>query len=589
MDNKSDPKPKPKFIESFKKIFALGKTYRKRLIGAILLSVTASLLWLAVPLGLRKLLDAVFVDANRTLLNELTIALLVLFILQSSLSFFGSYLMEWVGERVVSDLRQKLYSHLHSLSLRFFADQKMGDITSRLTNDVGSIRHAVTSDLSALLTQSFSLIGSVVLMWTLNWRLSLIIFMMAPLVALSTRFFGQKIRTISRTVQDKLADSTAAADEALSSIHTVKSFAREDFEVKRYNRLVEDLFQTSRRRSVLSSAFWTGVGFLFMTGLVTVFWYGGTEVLAGRLTTGDLVAFIFYAFNIARSIGGMSQLYTSFNSAAGASERIFELLETDADIKDKPGAKILPKISGEVNFESVSFGYLAERETTLTNLNFEIKSGEKIAVIGPSGAGKTTLLHLIMRFYDVSSGKITVDGTDIRDVSLKSLREQIGLVPQDIQLFGLTVRENIAYGRIDASDDEIVKAAIDANAHEFIQNLPQKYDTLVGERGVKLSGGQRQRIAIARALLKDPSVLLLDEATSSLDSASEALVQQALEHLMKNRTSFIVAHRLSTILDADRILVLVDGKIVQIGNHSELINSGGLYKELYEMQFRNVE
>ncbi len=371
------------------------------------------------------------------------------------------------------------------------------------------------------------------------------------------------------------------------AVRLVKAFAREPYEVQRYNAAVENLFGEARRRVVISQIFWSVVGTTFMLALVAIFWFGGTEVLAGRLTAGDLVAFIFYAFNIARSVGGLSQLYTVFNSAAGASERIFELLDTTPEVRDAPGATTLPPVRGAVRFEDVSFQYEPGRPV-LRGITLSVEPGETVALVGPSGAGKTTLLNLIPRFYDPTAGRLLVDGHDLRAVTLRSLRTQIAVVPQEVHLFGTSIRENIRYGRLDATDAEIEAAARAANAHAFIEALPDGYDTTVGERGLKLSGGQRQRIAIARALLRDARILLLDEATSSLDSASEALVQEALERLMTDRTTFIIAHRLSTVLHADRIVVLDRGRIVQQGTHAALVAEDGLYRDLAALQFQDT-
>ena len=573
---------------SLRRIFTLAYPYRYRLAGALLLTVVGSVVALVVPLGLRELVDAVFKAANRALLDRLTLALVVLFVIRAGASFGGRYLLGWTGERVVADLRKRVYRHLHRQSLRFFSNNRTGDLTSRLTNDVGSVRSAVTNALSDLLNQSLSLVGSVVLMVVLNWRLSLIIFLVVPAVTVFAVYFGRKIRKLSRNIQDRLADTTAVAEEALAAIRVVKAFARSDYEVKRYNDAVEELFGESKYQVLVSALFSATVGLLFFGALVAIFWYGGIEVLAGRLTTGDLVAFVFYAFNIARSVGGLSRLYSTFNSAAGATERLFELLQTEPDVQDAPDATPLPRVDGRVRFADVTFAY-EEGHPVLRGLNVEVEPGETVALVGPSGAGKSTFVSLIPRFYDPQEGRITVDGHDLRAVTVQSLREQIAAVSQTVHLFNTSIRENIRYGQLDASDEAIVEASRAANAHEFIVDLPDGYDATVGERGVKLSGGQQQRVAIARALLRDARLLLLDEATSSLDSASEALVQEALDRLMEGRTTFIIAHRLSTVQGADRILVLEEGRIVQTGTHEDLLQQRGLYRDLASYQFRVPE
>jgi subfamily B ATP-binding cassette protein MsbA len=573
---------------TLKDIFALSKPYRVRFYLATVAVLIASAIWLTVPLGLRELIDAVFEVGNRSLLNWLAIGLFVLFVLQSLFSFLGNYHLEWVGERVITDLRKKVYEHLHKLGFRFYENRRLGEITSRLTNDVGSIRTALTDSLPQLFTITFSLIGSISLMVILNWRLSLVIFVTVPLITIATRYFGQKIRKLSRNIQDDLAESTAVAEDALGAVRLVKAFVREDYEVSRYSTAVENLFVTARRKVVLTQLFWAGVGILFMTTLVIIFWYGGLEVLAGRLTAGDLVAFIIYALNISRSVSQTSRLYAAVNTAAGASERIFELLDEVPEIVDSPDAKTVTNIEGAIRAENLCFSYDEDRPV-LEDISFEAAAGETIALVGPSGAGKTTLLNLIPRFYDPQKGSISLDGTDIREYKIKSLREQISIVPQEVHLFGTSVKENIRYGNLEASDDGVIAAAKAANAHEFISDMPEGYNAMVGEKGVKLSGGQRQRLAIARAILKNPAILLLDEATSSLDSESEAQVQDALYRLMQNRTTFVIAHRLSTVQHADRILVLQDGRIIESGRHAELIDQDGLYSHLYALQFRDLD
>jgi len=541
---------------------------------------------LVVPLGLKALLDAVFESGNGGLLNRLALGLLGLFAVQAVLGFSGGYLLEWTGERVVADLRRRVYAHIHRLGLRFFADTRTGEIASRLSNDVGKVQTAVTDNLEQALTLSLTLVGSAALMLALNWRLALAIFVVVPPVAFAARYFGGVVRRLSRDIQDRLAETTAVAEEAVGAVRVVQAFGREPHEVGRYGAAVEQLFGAARRRAVVMATFWNSVGLLFMSALVGIFWLGGREVLADRLTAGDLVAFIVYALNVARTVGGASRIYTSFNAAAGATERLFELLDTEAEIRDAPGARALPApAAGRVTFEHVTFAYSPGR-TVLHDVSFDVSPGDTVALVGPSGAGKTTLLHLVPRFYDPEpGGAVRIDGHDIAGATVESVRAATALVAQDVQLFGASVADNIRYGRLEATDDEVEAAARAANAHEFIAELPEGYATPVGERGVKLSGGQRQRVAIARAILKDAPVLLLDEATSALDAESEALVQDALAHLTQGRTTFVIAHRLATVRAADRILVLDAGRIVDEGRHDELVARGGLYARLAALQF----
>jgi len=574
-------------LDTLKEIFALSLPYRKRFFLAVVLVVVGSAIWLTVPLGLRSLLDAVFEQENFTLLNRLALGLLGLFLLQALFSFGGNYHIEWVGERVITDLRNRIYAHLHRLSFDFFVHRRLGELASRLSNDVGSIRVALTDSLPQVITISITMLGSVGLMIALNWRLSLVIFLTVPIVTIATRYFGKKIRALSKEVQDELAETTAIAEEALGAIRIVKSFTREDYEINRYTQATETLFKVSRTKIVLTQIFWAGVGLMFMGTLVVIFWYGGREVLNDRLTAGDLVAFIVYALNISRSVGQGSRLYTAVNTAAGASERLFEIQKepVEEDVSDTHHPLVTRKeMRGEIEFKQASFAY-KDHDFVLNDLNFTIHEGETVALVGPSGAGKTTLLNLIPRFYLPSKGELSIDGMDTKMWSIQNLRSFMSIVPQETHLFGSTVIENIRYGKLDASKEEIIQAAKDANAHDFIIEMQDGYNSIIGERGVMLSGGQRQRIAIARALLRNPSILLLDEATSSLDTQSERLVQQALTKLMRNRTTLVIAHRLSTIQHADRILVLDQGTLVETGGHHELIAQNGLYASLYHTQF----
>ncbi|RMF01412.1 MAG: ATP-binding cassette domain-containing protein [Chloroflexi bacterium] len=574
-------------MTSYTRLLSYVRPYTGRMVLALITLFLSTLLGLVMPLIVGSVVDVVFVQTSLDLLNRFTLVLLVIFLVRAVFSFINRYSIAFVGERVVADLRRQLYDHLISFSLRFYADHRTGEIVSRVTNDVTTLQAAVTENVIALLQQTLTLIGGVVFLFWLDWRLTSIILLGIPIVTLTMVYLGRKIRTAARNVQDRLAEATGVVDESFGGIRIVKSFAREEYESNRFGAKVEETFAAAMERAKISAVLAPLIGFLAFMSITVTIWFGGYEVIQGRLTPGGLVSYIIYTMLVAGPIAAFSGLYSQFQSALGATQRIFELLDTAPDIEDAPHAVPLPTIIGRVVFEDVSFEYDSS-VPVLHNLSLTVEPGQVVALVGPSGAGKTTLVNLIPRFYDVTSGKITIDGTDLRDVTLNSLRGQIGIVPQESILFSDTVMQNIRYGRLDATDAEVEAAARAANAHEFITAMPNGYQTLVGERGVKLSGGQRQRISIARAILKDPRILILDEATSSLDSESEHLVQEALERLMRSRTTFVIAHRLSTITNADWVVVLDGGRIVEQGTHTDLLARQGLYYKLHAMQFRFV-
>ena len=574
-------------LHTYRRLLVYVKPYRKWMIFSIIALLFSVALGLILPLVIQNLVDVVLIDKNLPQLNQVAVGLLVVFIVQGIFSFAHRLTLAYVGERAIVDIRIQVYTHLQSLSLKFYADYRTGEVVSRLTNDVSLLQSAITENLVALLRQAVTLIGAAVLLFILNWRLTLIILTGIPIISLTMVWLGRKIRQAARDVQDKLAEAANVVEETTSGIRIVKSFARERHEIGRFSTKVNETFQAAMQRAKISAILGPVIGFMAFASITITLWFGSFEVIQGRLTAGGLVAYLVYTMMVASPIASLAGLYAQFQSALGATERLFELLDTQPDIADKPNAPALPPVTGQVSLENVSFHY-NERVAVLHEVSFTAESGQVIALVGPSGAGKTTLVNLIPRFYDVVGGRVLIDGYDIRDVALNSLRDQIGIVPQETILFSDTVLANIRYGKLDATQAEIAAAAQAANAHDFIVNdLPDGYETLVGERGVKLSGGQRQRVAIARAILKNPRILILDEATSSLDSESESLVQEALERLMSGRTSFVIAHRLSTIVNADWILVLENGRVVEQGSHANLLTrTDGVYFRLHHMQFQ---
>jgi len=575
-------------MKNFKRLFKLLIPYRAAIIWGSLFLVLVSAINLAIPLFVKQLVDVVEVNKDLEMLNRMAWTIAFLFLLQMLFSTAHNYLYDITEKRVITDLRKIIFNHLHTLSTSFFVKRRTGEIMSRMTNDVTTIEGVITDVPATLLQQSIRLVGGIIIVIIMNWKLTFMILVLAPIMVLFAKTFGKKLKSLSREIQDKLATSTTIIEENISGMPLVKSFVRQKQEIGRFGDAVEDSFQSAKKRVKISAFFGPVIGFIaFLTALVLL-WYGGREVIAGTLSPGEMVAFILYAMIIAGPMGSFARLYTRIQEGLGASERIFEILDTESDVQDAPDAAPMSTIAGKVEIRNLHFHYREDQEV-LKGLNFSVEPGEMVALVGPSGAGKTTLVQLLHRFYDPVSGEILVDGKNIRDVQMTSYWRQIGLVPQETLLFGGTIEENIRFAKEEATLDEIVEAARAANADTFINECPDGYQTIVGEKGIRLSAGQRQRIAIARAILKNPHLLILDEATSSLDNESEKLIQEALERLMQGKTSFVIAHRLSTIHNADKILVMDKGKIVETGTHQELMDHKGLYQYLYNLKALQIE
>jgi subfamily B ATP-binding cassette protein MsbA len=573
-------------VATFARLLRYIRPYWRWMAVAVFALVVSSVLGLVLPLVVRNLVDFVFVNKDFADLNRVTVALVVVFVFQSLFTFIQQMALAYVGEHAVADIRIDVYTHLQELPLSFYAERRTGELVSRLTNDVALLQQAITWNLVILLRQVITIVGAAALLFWLDWRLTLLILLVVPVITLTMVYLGGRIRAASVAVQDALAEVSSVVEETTRGVRIVKSFARETYEVGRFSATVMKLYHAAMHRARTNAMLAPIIGLIASITITGILYYGGSQVILGRLTPGDLIAYLIYTVLIASPVAIMADLYGQFQAAIGASQRMLDLLDTPPELADAADATPLPPVAGDVVFDNVCFQYTTAIDV-INDVSFVARAGQLIALVGPSGAGKSTLVNLIPRFYDVVAGCVTIDGRDVRDVTLRSLREQIGIVPQETLLFSGTVYDNIRYGRLEATREEIEAAATAANAHRFIvDDLAEGYETAVGEHGVKLSGGQRQRIAIARAILKDPRILILDEATSSLDSASESLVQEALERLMVGRTSFVIAHRLSTVLNADWILVMNRGTIVEQGTHAALLgNPDGLYTQLYRMQF----
>jgi ABC-type multidrug transport system fused ATPase/permease subunit len=565
-----------------------GKNRWKFFVGLVFLLLT-SVTALAFPKFMGMLVDCVN-KKDGALANKIALGLMLVLVLQSVFSFFRLSLFVNFTENTLANVRLALYTNLVKLPLSFFSQKRVGELNSRISNDIGQIQDTLTTTIAEFLRQFILIIGSFIMLASINWKLTIMMVSIVPIVGVAAVIFGKFIRKYSKTVQDKVAESQVVVEETMQGISIVKAFANEWYEIERYKQRISEVVKIGIKGGQFRGYFASFIIVCLFGTIVAVVWYGVTLAIGGEISVGELFTFILYSSYVGASSGGIAELYSQMQKAIGATERVFELLDEVPEKINSTVSTNIEKINGVVTFKNVAFSYPSRKEIqVLKDVSFTANFGQKIAIVGPSGTGKSTIASLLLRFYDIESGTILIDDKNIYDYDLATLRGNMSIVPQDVILFGGTIRENIAYGKPNATEAEIIVAAKQANAYNFIESFPEKLETIVGERGIKLSGGQRQRIAIARALLKNPSILILDEATSSLDSESEKLVQEALEILMEGRTSIIIAHRLSTIRSADQILVLDGGSIVEQGTHQDLIHlENGIYKNLSNLQFSNA-
>ena len=569
-------------------IFKYAENHKwKFYVGLIFLLFTGGTA-LAFPKLMGLLIDCVK-NKDNAQANLIAGGLIVILLFQSLFSFFRLSLFVNFTENTLANLRLALYSNLVKLPMTFFSQKRVGELNSRISSDITQIQDTLTSTIAEFLRQFILIIGGVALLASESFKLTLLMLSVVPLVAVAAVIFGRFIRKYSKKVQDQVAESQVIVEETMQGISIVKAFANEWYEIARYNGKIKEIVKIAIKGGKYRGYFASFIIFCLFGAIVAVVWFGVRLSISGEMSVGQLISFVLYSTFVGASFGGIAELYAQIQKAVGATERVFELLDETPEKINSSESTSEKILKGNVSFKKVAFSYPSRKEIqVLKDVSFNADFGQKIAIVGPSGAGKSTIASLLLRFYDIEGGEISIDGKNIYDYDLETLRGNMSIVPQDVILFGGTIRENIAYGKPNATEEEITKAAKQANAYQFIKGFPEKFETIVGERGIKLSGGQRQRIAIARALLKNPSILILDEATSSLDSESEKLVQEALEILMQGRTSIIIAHRLSTIRSADQIIVLDEGSIKEQGTHQELIAlDNGIYKNLSNLQFNN--
>ena len=586
-DNPSSERPKAKSLKPLRALLPFLAPYRGRMLIALIALLFAAAAMLALPQALKNVIDKGFSAANAAAIDRYFLLLLAAAAIFAAFASLRMYLVNWIGERVVADLRSAVYHRVIRMDPAFFEVTKTGEVLSRLTTDTTLIQSLSGIGLSILLRSAVSFLGSLVLLLLTSLKLALIIFALIPTVLAPMLIFGRRVRRLSRDSQDRVADTSGLAGETLNAIQTVQAFTLEDLHGRRYDAAVEQSFSTAVRRTRVRAWLIAAAIMTTFSSVTLVLWLGARAVLDGTMTGGDLAKFLSYAIFMGTAVASLAEMWGELQRASGAMERTVELLGSRPSI-EVPAIPVAlnPAEKGQISFEHLSFSYPSRPDTrALSDFHLDIAPGETVAFVGPSGAGKSTVFQLLLRFYDPSSGRIRIDGVDIANADPQRVRARIGLVPQETMIFGASARENIRYGRPEASDAEIEAAGRAAAADEFIRKLPEGYDTFLGERGARLSGGQKQRIAIARAILKNPPILLLDEATSSLDSESERLVQDALEKLMRNRTTLVIAHRLATAINSDRIVVVDRGRIAGTGRHEQLMRDNALYARLAELQF----
>ncbi|TDS31552.1 ABC transporter ATP-binding protein [Halanaerobium congolense] len=577
-------------IEILKRVFKYLLPYKGRMAGGVISMLVHAFLTIFFVRVFQGLLETIIsdIDMGREGMIQLSLVagMMILVYFLKGVAYYGkTYLVSYVSQRSIKDMRDDLYSHLHNLSLSFYSKNKTGDILSRVTNDVQNLESSMINTTVGSIDKVFTLIGGIVYLVYLNYRLTIFLIIILPFITYVIVKFNYKLKKVSRRVQIKIADVSDVLQETLSAVRVVKSFGREEYEFERFSTENQANFRAKMKKTQYGAILTPLVEFLAAISFTAILWYGGYEVMQGRMSASELIAFFTLLLTISEPLRSITKLSKRLQQLFASAERVFEIMDTESELREDDENKIeLTDVEGEVVYDNVTFAY-NRNEVVLKNINLKAEPGEVVALVGHSGAGKTTMVDLIPRFFDPIEGRMRVDGHDLRDVKIDSLRDFIGIVPQETILFSGSLRDNIAYGDLEADQEAIQAAAEAANAHDFIMAFPDGYDTMVGERGVGLSGGQKQRISIARAILKNPKILILDEATSSLDSESESLVQEALEHLMQNRTTFIIAHRLSTIRNADKIVVVEQGEIMEMGSHQELLKKQGKYASLYKGQF----